>query len=40
VGRLLVTHVPSWVDAEAQLAAARSMFAATDLARHAAVHVL
>jgi ribonuclease BN (tRNA processing enzyme) len=38
VGRLLITHVPSWVDAEAQLAAARSVFPASELARHAAVH--
>jgi hypothetical protein len=38
VGRLLVTHVPSWVDAEAQLAAAREVFGAAELARHAAVH--
>jgi ribonuclease BN (tRNA processing enzyme) len=38
VGRLLVTHVPAWVDAEAQLAAAREVFGAAELARHAAVH--
>lgn len=38
VGRLLVTHVPAWVDAGAQLAAARAVFPASDLARHAAVH--
>jgi ribonuclease BN (tRNA processing enzyme) len=38
VGRLLITHVPSWVDAEAQLAAAREVFPASELARHAAVH--
>ncbi|MCZ2815158.1 MBL fold metallo-hydrolase [Modestobacter sp. VKM Ac-2984] len=38
VGRMLVTHVPAWVDAEAQLAAARSVFPAAELARHAAVH--
>ncbi|MCZ2804516.1 MBL fold metallo-hydrolase [Modestobacter sp. VKM Ac-2983] len=38
VGRLLVTHVPAWVDAEAQLAAARSVFPAAELARHAAVY--
>jgi nicotinamide-nucleotide amidase len=38
VGRLLVTHVPAWVDAEEQLAAARSVFGAAELARHGAVH--
>jgi ribonuclease BN (tRNA processing enzyme) len=32
VGRLLVTHVPAWVDAEVQLAQARSAFAAAELA--------
>ncbi|WP_299954623.1 MBL fold metallo-hydrolase [uncultured Modestobacter sp.] len=38
VGRLIVTHVPSWVDAEAQLAAARAAFPAAELARPGAVH--
>jgi ribonuclease BN (tRNA processing enzyme) len=38
VGRLLVTHVPSWVDADAQLKAAREVFADSELARHAAVY--
>jgi ribonuclease BN (tRNA processing enzyme) len=38
VGRLLVTHVPAWVDADAQLAAAREVFPAAELARHAAVY--
>ena len=38
VGRLLVTHVPAWVDAGAQLAAAREVFADVELAQHAAVH--
>jgi len=38
VGRLIVTHVPAWVDADAQLAAARAVFPASELARHAAVH--
>ena len=38
VGRLLVTHVPAWVDADGQLAAARSVFPASELARHAAVY--
>lgn len=32
VGRLLLTHIPPWVDADAQLAAARSVFGATELA--------
>ncbi|MCW2695862.1 MAG: Beta-lactamase, partial [Modestobacter sp.] len=32
------THVPSWVDADAQLADARSVFDAAELARHAAVY--
>ena len=31
VDRLLVTHVPAWVDSAAQLAAARSAFAASEL---------
>jgi ribonuclease BN (tRNA processing enzyme) len=31
VGRLLVTHVPAWVDAEAQLAHARAAFPAAEL---------
>ena len=31
VGRLLLTHVPSWVDRDAQLAAARTAFPATEL---------
>jgi ribonuclease BN (tRNA processing enzyme) len=31
VGRLLVTHVPSWVDAAAQLAHARAAFPAAEL---------
>jgi ribonuclease BN (tRNA processing enzyme) len=38
VGRLLVTHVPSWIDADAQLAAAQSVFPASELARPAAVY--
>ena len=38
VGRLLVTHVPAWVDAAAQLAAARAVFPDSELARHAAVY--
>lgn len=32
VGRLLLTHVPPWVDADAQLAAARTAFGASELA--------
>ncbi len=31
VGRLLLTHVPAWVDREAQLAAAREVFPASEL---------
>jgi ribonuclease BN (tRNA processing enzyme) len=38
VGRLLVTHVPAWVDAQAQLDGARRVFPASDLARHGAVY--
>jgi ribonuclease BN (tRNA processing enzyme) len=37
VGRLLVTHVPAWVDAEAQLADARTAFAAAELVAPGAV---
>ncbi len=33
VRRLLVTHVPAWVDPAAQLAAARAVFPAAELAR-------
>ncbi|MGI8722145.1 MAG: MBL fold metallo-hydrolase [Geodermatophilaceae bacterium] len=32
VGRLLLTHIPPWVNADAQLAAARAAFAAAELA--------
>jgi ribonuclease BN (tRNA processing enzyme) len=32
VGRLLLTHIPPWVDNAAQLAAARTAFAGTELA--------
>jgi ribonuclease BN (tRNA processing enzyme) len=38
VGRLLVTHVPAWVDAETQLVGARVAFPAAELAAHAAVY--
>lgn len=38
VGRLVVTHVPSWVDAEAQLTAARAAFPAAELARVGAAY--
>jgi ribonuclease BN (tRNA processing enzyme) len=31
VGRLLLTHVPAWVDRTAQLASARSVFPAAEL---------
>jgi ribonuclease BN (tRNA processing enzyme) len=37
VGRLLVTHVPAWVDAEAQLAQARTAFPAAELVAPGAV---
>jgi len=40
VGRLLITHVPSWVDADAQLTAARQVFGPSELVRHAAVYDL
>jgi ribonuclease BN (tRNA processing enzyme) len=40
VGRLLITHVPSWVDADAQVAAAREVFGPSELVRHAAVYDL
>ena len=33
VGRLLLTHIPSWVDPEMQLACARATFAASELVR-------
>ena len=33
VGRLLLTHVPFWVDAEGQLAASRAVFPASELVR-------
>jgi hypothetical protein len=36
VGRLLVTHVPAWVDAGTQLQAAREAFPTAELAEHAA----
>ncbi len=38
VGRLLVTHVPAWVDPAAQLAAARSVFPAAELVRPGATY--
>ncbi len=38
VGRLLVTHVPAWVDPDAQLAAARSVFPASELVRPGATY--
>ena len=38
VRRLLVTHVPAWVDAGRQLADAREAFPAAELAAHAAVY--
>jgi ribonuclease BN (tRNA processing enzyme) len=33
VGRLLLTHVPAWVDDDGQLASARAVFAASELVR-------
>jgi ribonuclease BN (tRNA processing enzyme) len=38
VGRLLLTHVPAWVDAGEQLAAARAAFPAAELVRPGAVY--
>lgn len=38
VGRLLVTHVPAWVDPAAQLAAARGVFPAAELVRPGATY--
>jgi ribonuclease BN (tRNA processing enzyme) len=38
VGRLVITHVPAWVDAEAQLEAARKAFPAAELAHCGAVY--
>lgn len=38
VSRLVVTHVPAWVDAETQLEAARKAFPAAELARCGAVY--
>ncbi|MGY1608010.1 MBL fold metallo-hydrolase [Geodermatophilus sp. SYSU D00700] len=38
VRRLLVTHVPAWVDPAAQLAAARSVFPAAELVRPGATY--
>ncbi|SDG44283.1 MBL fold metallo-hydrolase [Klenkia brasiliensis] len=38
VGRLLVTHVPAWVDPAVQLSAARSVFGAAELVRPLGVY--
>ena len=38
VARLLVTHVPAWVDPAVQLAAARSVFPASELVRSGATY--
>ncbi len=38
VGRLLVTHVPAWVDPAVQLAAARTAFPAAELVRPGAAY--
>ncbi|MGY1742699.1 MULTISPECIES: MBL fold metallo-hydrolase [unclassified Blastococcus] len=40
VRRLLVTHVPAWVDADAQLAGARRAFPASELVRPGATYEL
>ena len=40
VGRLLLTHVPSWVDPQAQLADAAAVFPATELVGPLAVYDL
>ena len=40
VGRLLLTHIPPWVDADTQLTAARTVFPATELARTGATYDL
>jgi len=40
VSRLLLTHIPPWVDAGAQLEAARSVFPAAELARAGATYDL
>jgi len=40
VGRLLLTHIPPWVDADTQLTAARTVFPATELARTDATYDL
>lgn len=40
VGRMLLTHIPPWVDANAQLAAARAVFTATELATAGATYDL
>lgn len=38
VGRLLLTHVPAWVDDDGQLAAARAVFRASELVRPGAAY--
>ncbi|MGY1651848.1 MBL fold metallo-hydrolase [Geodermatophilus sp. SYSU D01119] len=40
VRRLLVTHVPAWVDPAAQLAGAQAVFAAAELVRPGATYVV
>jgi len=40
VGRLVLTHIPPWVDARAQVEAAMSVFPATELARPGATYDL
>lgn len=40
VGKLLLTHIPPWIDADAQLAAARSIFPASELVSAGAIYEL
>lgn len=40
VGRLVLTHIPPWLDAQAQFAAAHAVFPATQLARPGATYDL
>ena len=38
VGRLLLTHIPAWVDHIGQLFAASSVFSETELVQHAGTY--
>jgi ribonuclease BN (tRNA processing enzyme) len=40
VGRLLLTHVPAWVDDDGQLAGARAVFAASELVRPGSTYAI